>query len=775
MASNCTVRRVDSAQRYIKDKYSDTVGLANSILGQVLLGTIKGTKRKKEVIKFCLKDMQSQFSDRVAEDPRMEIEFMNEICNRSHPNFVRFLDAVEDRKLYCICLEYVSGGDMCTYLQNLRTGIDNDRAQRYVVQLTKAVYFMHHHGYCHLDLSLENVLWDKRNDVLKICDFGLARKFPNGDMDQYFASASVRPGKKGYMAPEIYAYQRFNGMKADVFSLGVLIFILLTGFPPFNTPNSSDKCFQYMYYGKLEWLLKQWKLNDVINEQCRDLLSKIFCHGKKRISIKEMLEHEWLGQNIEDVELEMASYTLKAVSSSSGSDNESNHSAGDTKEESPSVNKMEAAPPPTTATGTAGAAVTKTRESNQHKTSIEVQEASPAPSTPTTPSVSNMNPTTATKKRKSTTIVKKKRLSKTMKSKKGKKSIHSTKGSGGSGLSVSAKEHGKDEGITLSLSASSDKSTSRCNVGTTVMRRRALSVSIHESSTLLSQFGATVSPPETTGVSSSSYSNAYVNVGLPSSTQFHSDPHPHGPRSSSSKTRSKSLASINSSSSFMRSFAKDVLSHSMHKPHDAQIRRGSESSIREESPPSTMSHSSQHSETAHTAPREMKKKKEKEEYEYKRNLPKHRKNAASAAATANIGRENANLRGSARHGSPPENNTQLITERFAKISCHGGDSNNSDGFPDENEFDNDRKEDPAAAMTRSQSMEGNETYDPYVYADTERRDSVASQEHEERRMSDAGSVHSESQHSNGPVDEAHHALNGSTSDKHQATFSKTPI
>jgi len=169
----------------------------------------------------------------------------------------------------------------------------------------------------------------------------------------------------------------------------------------------------------------------------------------------------------------------------------------------------------------------------------------------------------------------------------------------------------------------------------------------------------------------------------------------------------------------------------------------------------------------------------KEEYEFKRNLPKHRKktdpSSSSAAASTRIGRENANLRGSAHHGSPPENNTQLITERFAKMSCHGGDSNNSDGFADENEFDNDRKEDPAAAMIRSQSMEGNETYDPYVYADTERRDSVASQEHEERRMSDAGSVHSESQHSNGPADEAHHALNGSTSEKHEATFSKTPI
>eukprot|EP01084_Bolivina_argentea_P152195 265533_1 len=112
--SNYNVRKVDSAQNYIKQKYSETIGLATSILGQVLLGTIKGSKRKKEVIKLCLKDMKKQFADRVAENPRMEIEFMNKICNVGHPNFVAFLDAVEDSKLYCMCLEYVKGGDMCT-------------------------------------------------------------------------------------------------------------------------------------------------------------------------------------------------------------------------------------------------------------------------------------------------------------------------------------------------------------------------------------------------------------------------------------------------------------------------------------------------------------------------------------------------------------------------------------------------------------------------------------------------------------------------------------
>merc|ERR1719150_350734 len=214
------------------------------------------------------------------------------------------------------------------------------------------------------------------------------------------------------------------------------------------------------------------------------------------------------------------------------------------------------------------------------------------------------------------------------------------------------------------------------------------------------------------------------------------------------------------------SFAKDHLSHSIPAAsiikQEIKSRRGSESSTREESPPS-MSHSDG-SETAHT-PRDhtncnhnMKKKKEKkEEYEYKRNLPKHRKNVVSAVATTSIERENANSR-----------DTRDITQRFAQISCHG-DNSHSNGYPDDiNEFDNDRKEDPAATMTRSQSMEGNETYDPYIYADSERRDSVVSQEKEEqRRMSDAGST--ASQHSNGPAEEAHHALNGSTSDKYQST------
>lgn len=206
---------------------------------------------------------------------------------------------------------YLTTGDLCKYLQQMKCGLGNDRAVKYAKHITKAVQIMHQNNICHLDLSLENLLFDKENDCIKICglyfcfvcfihtivckfviDFGLSRRICKG----LFESASIRPGKKSYMAPEIYSYQRFDGRKADVFSLGVIFFILLTGFPPFNEPQATDQCFRHMFYDrKLKWLCTEWKLiPNVLNNDFIDLLSKIFITAKNRISIEDILDHPWM-------------------------------------------------------------------------------------------------------------------------------------------------------------------------------------------------------------------------------------------------------------------------------------------------------------------------------------------------------------------------------------------------------------------------------------------------------------------------------------------------
>lgn len=130
-------------------------------------------------------------------------------------------------------------------------------------------------------------------DCVKLCDFGLSRKMPG---EKPFSPAAIRPGKKNYLAPEIYNFQSFYGSKCDVFSLGVLFFILLTGFPPFNQPHSSDKCFQLFFSRDCTSLLKQWKLLDIIPKEARDLFNHIFVPASQRISINELLDHPWLLQ-----------------------------------------------------------------------------------------------------------------------------------------------------------------------------------------------------------------------------------------------------------------------------------------------------------------------------------------------------------------------------------------------------------------------------------------------------------------------------------------------
>ncbi|ETO28076.1 hypothetical protein RFI_09056, partial [Reticulomyxa filosa] len=132
--------------------------------------------------------------------------------------------------------------------------------------------------------------------------FGLCRKmFPNG---KPFEAATVRPGKKSYVAPEVYNYSPFNGDKADIFSLGVVYFILLCGFPPFNKPCTSDPCFRHVYERDINWLMEKWQLTHIITRECIDLLNKIFVSEDKRIDMSDLLAHPfWEGVQLEDIEL----------------------------------------------------------------------------------------------------------------------------------------------------------------------------------------------------------------------------------------------------------------------------------------------------------------------------------------------------------------------------------------------------------------------------------------------------------------------------------------
>jgi len=282
---------VPSAAEYIKNNYRNTESLSTSLLGQILMGTHIETGRV-HCIKMCLKDMQKTLCGRIAENPETEIKTMEAVCTHNHPNLIELFDAIEDSKLFVTIEEYVSNGDMCSYLQKLGHGLPQEQARKYFKQLVEAVSFMHSKGCCHLDISLENILIDETNDCIKLCDFGLSRSFLNENKP--FPGSPIRPGKLNYIAPEIVSYQPFHGDKADSFSLGIILFMFLTGFPPFKMASSKDPCFRYFISGRIDIVLREWKLLDIIPVDARDLLSKIFVQSENRLCAKDMVNHPWL-------------------------------------------------------------------------------------------------------------------------------------------------------------------------------------------------------------------------------------------------------------------------------------------------------------------------------------------------------------------------------------------------------------------------------------------------------------------------------------------------
>ena len=103
-----------------------------------------------------------------------------------------------------------------------------------------------------------------------------------------------KPGKLGYMAAELFGGAHFDGKACDVYSSGVILFIILTGVPPFEMSAESDARFRLIYSGQLRKLLQTWQLLHVVSEQAIDLLSHMLCPPDKRFTIEQVLAHPWL-------------------------------------------------------------------------------------------------------------------------------------------------------------------------------------------------------------------------------------------------------------------------------------------------------------------------------------------------------------------------------------------------------------------------------------------------------------------------------------------------
>jgi serine/threonine protein kinase len=260
------------------------------------------------------------------ENPLSEVAFLKELSSTNggagHPNVIRLLDFYQDAKHYCTVLPFCERADFYEYVMN-RGKLLEQEARVYFAQLLSGVRFIHLHNICHLDLSLENLLVDRRGNLV-ICDFGVARKMKSalkaaggGDenkktkskttktaaaaanqstFEPFSANRQANPGKLRFMAAEVFAGRDFHGDLADVWSIGIVLFYMLFGVLPFELPGSSDKRFQMIYDGRIRAYLRQTKSlsSTRVSESAIDMLACMLCPANQRLNTAALLKHPWL-------------------------------------------------------------------------------------------------------------------------------------------------------------------------------------------------------------------------------------------------------------------------------------------------------------------------------------------------------------------------------------------------------------------------------------------------------------------------------------------------
>lgn len=249
-----------------------------------------------------------------------------------HPNVVELYEVMASKTKIYFVMEYAKGGEL--FNKVAKGKLKEDVARKYFQQLISAVDFCHSRGVYHRDLKPENLLLDE-NGNLKVSDFGLSALAESKHQDGLLHTTCGTPA---YVAPEVINRKGYDGAKADIWSCGVVLFVLLAGYLPFHDSNLMEL---YRKIGKAEYRFPNWFPSEV-----RRLLSKILDpNPKTRISITKIMENSWFQKGLDPVlritetgEKEPADLEVEAVFGS----NESASTTAEAKQELATLSNLNA-------------------------------------------------------------------------------------------------------------------------------------------------------------------------------------------------------------------------------------------------------------------------------------------------------------------------------------------------------------------------------------------------------------------------------------------------
>lgn len=270
-----------SGKKTFDSEYKRGKQLGEGAFSVVIEATKKGTD-ESFAVKVVTKSKLTKEDEIALKD---EIAVLKEL---QHKHIIRLYDVFEEQSFWYLVTEKMMGGELFDRI--VSKSFYNEKEARDVCKiLFEAIGYCHSHSVAHRDLKPENLLLraEDNDSEIKIADFGFAKKVltPN--------SLTTQCGTPGYVAPEILEGTPYD-TKSDMWSLGVIVYILLGGYPPFIEQNQRE-LFRKIRKGQYEFHEEYW---GSVSADAKDLISSLLTVApSKRLSAAEALRHKWMMQD----------------------------------------------------------------------------------------------------------------------------------------------------------------------------------------------------------------------------------------------------------------------------------------------------------------------------------------------------------------------------------------------------------------------------------------------------------------------------------------------
>jgi len=259
------------------DKYilGDTIGKGTFSKVKYAVDT---TTNQEYAIKII--DRQMIVREGMESQLKREIAIMNIL---KHKHVIQLKEVLQSQHNIYIVLELVTGGELFDKIVKAKR-FPEQVARRYFQQLISAMDYCHSNGIAHRDLKPENLLLDAQDNV-KISDFGLSN-FSNHDQSYLMTTTCGTPN---YVAPEVLSEKGYVGFKADVWSAGIILFVMLCGYLPFEDENIKQ-LFQKIEKG-------QYRLPSFLSDGAKHLISRMLVvNPEQRVTIKDIINDPWFAE-----------------------------------------------------------------------------------------------------------------------------------------------------------------------------------------------------------------------------------------------------------------------------------------------------------------------------------------------------------------------------------------------------------------------------------------------------------------------------------------------